>query len=46
VRPYPLYDLYGVTADGEKFLVVEVVKEKPTPISVILDWPALLPARR
>jgi eukaryotic-like serine/threonine-protein kinase len=46
VRPYPLYDLYGVTADGQKFLTVELVKEVPTPITVILDWPALLPPRR
>jgi Tol biopolymer transport system component len=46
VRSYPLYDLYGVTGDGQKFLAVETVKEAPTPISVILDWPAVLPARR
>jgi dipeptidyl aminopeptidase/acylaminoacyl peptidase len=46
VRPYPLYDLYGVTPDGQKFLVAEVVKEAPTPINVILDWPALLPKHR
>jgi eukaryotic-like serine/threonine-protein kinase len=46
VRPNAYYDLYGVTGDGRKFLVVEVVKETPTPINVILDWPSLLPKRR
>jgi hypothetical protein len=46
VRSYPLYDLYGVTGDGQKFLAVETVKEAPTPIRVTLDWPALLPRRR
>jgi serine/threonine protein kinase len=40
------YDNYGVTADGKRFLVLETVEEGPAPISVIVDWPALLPPRR
>ena len=44
-RAGPLHDLYGVTADGQRFLVVDVVKEAPTPITVIVDWPTLLPRR-
>jgi len=40
------YDLYGVTADGKRFLVLDTVKEVQAPITVILDWPALLPPRR
>jgi hypothetical protein len=45
-QPQPLYDLYGVTADGESFLVVDLVKNVLAPITVVLDWPALLPQRR
>jgi eukaryotic-like serine/threonine-protein kinase len=42
----PFNELYGVTADGQRFLASEVVKEGAAPISVILDWPTLLPPRR
>jgi len=46
VRLSPFHDLYGVTADGHKFLTVELVKDVPTPITVVLDWPALLSRTR
>jgi Tol biopolymer transport system component len=42
----PRLDVYGVTADGQRFLVLDRVKDAPAPITVILDWPALLPSRR
>jgi hypothetical protein len=45
-QPQPLLDLYGVTADGQSFLVVDPVKDVQAPITVVLDWPALLPQRR
>src|SRR5262249_49453948 len=45
-RANPVWDQDGVTAGGPEFPVVEVVKERPRPITVILDWPALLPSRR
>jgi eukaryotic-like serine/threonine-protein kinase len=45
-RANSLLDVYGVTAEGQRFLVVDVVKEAPTPITAIVDWPALLPPRR
>ena len=31
---------------GPEVPVVDVVKEAPTPITAIVDWPALLPLRR
>ena len=40
------YDLYGVTADGQRFLVLDTMKEFQAPTTVILDWPALLPPQR
>ena len=40
------YDLYGVTADGRRFLVLDTINEVPAPITVILDWPTLLAPRR
>src|SRR4029450_6882696 len=43
VRTNPYNDVYGVTADGQRFLVIDVVKEAPTSITVTLDWPTLLP---
>ena len=46
VRANPFHDRYGVTADGQTFLVVGVMKEASTPITVILDWPTLLPPAR
>ena len=45
-RANPFLAEYGVTAEGQRFLVVDVVKEAPTPITAIVDWPALLPLRR
>ena len=44
-RANPFLAEYGVTAEGQRFLVVDVVKEAPTPITVVVDWPALLPPR-
>jgi hypothetical protein len=36
-------DQYAVTEDGQRFLVVEPVgSAAPTPITVVLNWPALL----
>jgi hypothetical protein len=45
-QPQPLFDAYGVTADGRSFLIVDPVKDVPAPITVVLDWLALLPPRR
>ena len=42
----PYWDRWGVTADGGKFLGVEMVPEAPAPITVLLNWPSLLPQRR
>jgi dipeptidyl aminopeptidase/acylaminoacyl peptidase len=38
--PWPFYD---VTADGQRFLVNELVRsEEPEPITLVVDWPAAL----
>jgi serine/threonine protein kinase len=42
VRVNPVYDQYGVTADGNRFLVIDTVYEPDKPITVILNWPELL----
>lgn len=39
----PDYTGYGVTADGQRFLVKRPVEEGQRPrIHVLLDWPSLL----
>jgi Tol biopolymer transport system component len=43
VQVAPLWDQYGVTADGSKFLVTDSSKGPPKPINVVLNWPELLP---
>lgn len=42
----PRNDAYGVIENGQKFLVLDVVKEAPSFITVTLGWPSLLPQRR
>jgi serine/threonine protein kinase/Tol biopolymer transport system component len=34
----PLWDQYGVTANGSKFLVAESTHDAPKPITVVLNW--------
>jgi hypothetical protein len=34
---------YPVTADGKRFLVNTRIDAVPAPISVVINWPALLP---
>ena len=38
-----VWDQYGVTADGKRFLALDVMNERPAPIHVVQNWPALLP---
>jgi len=39
----PLNDQYVVTADGQKFLLIEPIEgTKSSPITVIVNWPELL----
>ncbi|MBI4478398.1 MAG: PD40 domain-containing protein [Acidobacteria bacterium] len=35
-------DQYAVTGDGQRFLVIVPSEETPSPINLILNWPALL----
>jgi hypothetical protein len=42
VRTNPFIDQYGVSADGRRFLMSELIPEQPSPITVIVDWPALV----
>ncbi len=45
--PSPSIEQYAVSADGQRFLILEPLDEKAqTSVSVILNWQALLPARR
>ena len=39
-------DQYAVSADGQRFLMMNPVREtRATPMTVVLDWPALLKRR-
>jgi Tol biopolymer transport system component len=42
----PQWDQYGITADGQRFLTIEIAREVPAPVTVILNWPVLLQWRR
>jgi eukaryotic-like serine/threonine-protein kinase len=42
LRPDPLLDQYGVTNDGQRFLVAEPLQLAPKPITVVLNWSSLL----
>ncbi|MGI8958624.1 MAG: protein kinase domain-containing protein, partial [Bryobacteraceae bacterium] len=37
-RPKPVLDQYGVSPDGQKFLVAEPLHQVAKPITVVLDW--------
>lgn len=44
--PSPQIEQYAVTADGQRFLVMDpIVDERLLPLGVILNWPALLEGR-
>ena len=46
VRTNPFIDQYGVSADGRRFLMSELIPEPPSPITVVVNWPALLSGRK
>jgi len=41
-RVNPVLGEYCVTADGKRFLFPEPIGESSMPVTVVLNWPALL----
>ena len=41
-RPKIALNPYDVSADGQRFLVNTIVEEASTPITLLVNWPALL----
>jgi hypothetical protein len=41
-RPKPVLDQYGVSPDGQKFLVAEPLHQLAKPITMVLDWPSAM----
>ena len=39
----PGYQQYGLTGDGQRFLMPEVKDSRPDPINLVFNWPAALP---
>jgi hypothetical protein len=39
-----VYDQYGITPDGQKFLVTKPIEESAKPLKVVLNWPAAVRA--
>jgi hypothetical protein len=41
----PVYDQYAVTADGQRFLVLDPEGQESTRLTVLTNWPAALKPR-
>jgi serine/threonine protein kinase/Tol biopolymer transport system component len=41
-RPKPVLDQYGVSPDGQKFLIAEPLQRVAKPITVVLNWPSAI----
>jgi Tol biopolymer transport system component len=44
-RPKPVLDQYGVSSDGQKFLVAEPLQRVAKPITVVLNWPSAMQSK-